>query len=142
VKRMLSLEIPGKAVSGNASFRTGKYGSYTSSEAKEYKERIRSIAFSEVLRSRWKAPAYAGVLITAFNSRLDCDNIAKTTIDALQGTAISNDRYNTELLIRKRVDKQGPRLHILVWATAKGGDDFVPGCPPAQAWRKQNETSV
>src|ERR1700694_5947812 len=95
-RRVLEMRIPGPTVSGNASFRFSASGKrYTSSEALQYKDRVRSIAFSEIQRQKWTAPEYAGVCIVAYNSRLDCGNIEKLTCDAMQGTAIRNDRYNT-----------------------------------------------
>lgn len=115
--RVLKLEVPGRPITGNLTFRFTRKGQrYTSAEAIEYRKRVHNIAFSQAARIRWKAPKECTVNIVAFNARGDIDGLAKNVLDALQGAAIQDDRYITRLVIEKRTDTNGPRLEIEVEA--------------------------
>jgi Holliday junction resolvase RusA-like endonuclease len=110
----LRIEIPGPVVSGNQSTRFGNGRAYVSTEAREYKARVKSIAFSEAARARWKAPAYAAVDVYVYNVRVDCDNACKKVLDGLQGTVIRNDASILALHVRKRKDRFGARVVVIV----------------------------
>ena len=44
----------------------------------------------------------------------DVDNLAKSTLDALQGTAYRNDSQVTSLLIQKFQDRENPRVEVSI----------------------------
>jgi Holliday junction resolvase RusA-like endonuclease len=110
---VLTFEIPGRVVSGNAAHRYARGHSYTSKEAAHYKARVASIAKAAALQARWKMPTDCIVEITAYSQRCDLDNLAKITLDALQGIVYKNDRDLYSLRIWREQARE-PRLVVRV----------------------------
>ena len=46
--------------------------------------------------------------------RRDLDSVIKPTLDALQGTAYANDRQVSRLHVRGFIDKDDPRVEVIV----------------------------
>lgn len=126
----ISIVIPGTVVSGNRKTRsfakqvgTDAQGrpkfsarTYTTREAKEFAERVRSIALYEVAKSGWVMPEWMYVSIKAYNYGIDRTNIAKTVEDALQGIIYKNDGHILDGPVGKRKDDRGQRVEVVVRA--------------------------
>lgn len=92
--------------------------------ARSYRDRVRLFAMAEINRARWHAQsddAFA-VELHAFvgDARVvDCDNLAKNVLDGLKSVRgraciFPDDRQVVELHVTKAIDRERPRLEILV----------------------------
>ena len=127
--KALTFTVYGKPV-GKARPRMTKTGHvYTPKTTKEYEERIRNAAMSEMGRGKispWKEKQPLKVIIDAFfklpksatkqdridvlnhvklpTVKADIDNIAKTILDGMNGYVYADDSQVTDLVITKRYD--------------------------------------
>ena len=63
---------------------------------------------------RWTPVEPASVLLVVWNSRCDADNVAKTTLDALQGPAFPDDRAVQRLTVERCFDGGAVRIEVTV----------------------------
>ena len=117
---MLAFDLPWPP-SGNASFRiTRSGGRYTSKEVKAYRDEV------FVIWKRLKATKRAGRLsvhITAYppdKRPRDLDNIAKTTLDAMQHAGVyDNDSQIDVLLVRRGLLVKNGLLQVVIYPLEK-----------------------
>lgn len=92
-----------------------------------YKEQVGETIFSDVplhvyIAAYFDIPKsfskrkrqYAMANIIKPHNTTDIDNVAKVVLDALNGTAYTDDHYITDLVIRKRYSDQ-PRIEVEIW---------------------------
>lgn len=129
------MRIPGVPVSGNAKTRFSavpigmvngqmKYSArgHSTKEAKEYAARIESLARYEAIRIRWVMPKYVRLDMIIYNIAQDRDNVHKVVADALQKIAFPTDGRILDGWIKKRKDREGPRVELVVQAV--NGKDY------------------
>ena len=119
---MITFVIPGKITSANRVTRRVGNASIKSASARGDHERIRSLALTVTRQDQyihWVA-AYprATVTVTAYNSRLDADNLPKTILDGIKGILIVNDspKHLRRLVVEHVSDKLGERYAVTVEA--------------------------
>lgn len=94
---------------------------------KAYQEQVKDTVFSDVplhvsIAAYFEIPKsfskrkrqYAIEHIIKPHNAIDVDNVAKVVLDALNGTAYTDDHYITDLVIRKRYSDQ-PRIEVEIW---------------------------
>lgn len=85
-----------------------------------YKAKKEAIGY--VVRSQWKGGRYDGPMRAEFRvwlkpkSRLDCSNLFKATIDAMEGIVVENDRQFVDVRVvqESRSERKDPRLEAVV----------------------------
>lgn len=87
---------------------------YTTKVAREYTERVRSIALYAAAKCNWVRPGYARCDVVLYNINMDRGNVDKVVEDALQGIAFDNDSHVLDGGIQKRKDDLGVRVEIIV----------------------------
>jgi Holliday junction resolvase RusA-like endonuclease len=80
---------------------------------------VRTYCLRETMRCGWRAKneerfAVELVVFVADLRRTDCDNLAKSILDGLKTVAFPDDSQVTDLLVRKRVDHEKPRVEITI----------------------------
>ena len=127
--KALTFTVYGKPVAKGRPRMTKSGHVYTPKNTKEYEERIRNAAMSEMGRSKispWNEKQPLKVIIDAFfklpksatkqdridvlnhvklpTVKADIDNIAKTILDGMNGYVYADDSQVTDLVITKRYD--------------------------------------
>lgn len=114
-------------------------------EAREDARRVREIGIVVATGQGWECPPAVAVVLYAFNSRLDADNVSKVPFDALKGVAWKDDADVMDFDVRRRWDREGERYEIVVTATedqrpgAKRAASRAPGSRPAAKGRALDE---
>jgi len=111
---VLAFTIEGVPPSGNRASRIGLRGAYTPREVIEYRERIASIAFAEIVRQKFPRAEWFTLEVTAYNVRSDCDNLCAEILDGLQGVVYESDHRVIDLHVRKQKDKAGTRVAVRI----------------------------
>jgi Holliday junction resolvase RusA-like endonuclease len=113
------ITLRGKPISTNHAYKAacrGRFASYyMSAEAKGLKEDWRIQAKSQYKKS----PLEGDLLITvefyhSTNRKHDIDNYHKLLFDSLNGVLWKDDGQIIELITRKAVDKENPRVEVIV----------------------------
>jgi Holliday junction resolvase RusA-like endonuclease len=84
-----------------------------------YRDHVRLRTMMAVNMGRWSSSpdeSFA-VELRCFvgNARtIDCDNAAKNILDGLKGTCFPDDRQVVDLHVTKQIDREQPRLEVLV----------------------------
>jgi hypothetical protein len=114
---MIEFTIPGKVTSANLVTRHVGKLAIKSASARLDHARIRDYALV-ALRQREEHPLKAAVTITAYNSRLDADNLPKCILDGIKGILIVNDspKHLRRLVVEHVADKLGERYTVRVEA--------------------------
>lgn len=109
-------EIPGKITSANRVTRHVGKIALKSKSAREDHTRIKERAVARAILDKWEIPNAARVTISAYNSRLDADNLPKTILDGIKGVLIVNDspKHLRGLAITHTTDKLGERYVVHV----------------------------
>lgn len=113
---MVTFTIPGPVTSANRVTRRVGNKSLKSAGARTDHARIRSLAIEQ--RARWGLRDPASVIIIAWNSRLDIDNLPKVILDGLKGVLIVDDspKHLKRLLVEHWRDAGGERYEVVVKA--------------------------
>lgn len=111
----LSFTIHGSLVSNNRT--TRRFGSFSvkSAEAREDQARVFQLAFAAAHEVGWQKPAAATVIIHAYSTRKDADNIAKSILDGMIGAVYDDDRCVIGLNVAKFLDHDGERYEVTVY---------------------------
>lgn len=115
---MMTFQVEGKPVPKGRP-RTGKHGNvYTPPETALYEELIRIRAKEALgkIKNKPELPSTAthwGIDIVAYVHRwnIDLDNLIKSFADALNGVVYTDDRDVYEIIARKVLDKDKPRVY-------------------------------
>jgi crossover junction endodeoxyribonuclease RusA len=59
------------------------------------------------------------------NRRRDCHNTGKILYDALEGILYDDDRYLLPRYIDVQIDKENPRIEIVVYKMSEGNEKYV-----------------
>lgn len=114
--RELRFTVPGQPLPWQRARRKGKQH-FNSPEQVAYKDRIRWAALQAGARLR---PPHSGrasveaLVVVASKRRSDLDNFAKQLGDAGNGLLWEDDSQIDEWLIRRRVDRENPRVEVVV----------------------------
>lgn len=120
--RELRFTVPGQPRTWK---RTNTYrgAKITPKEQRAYQQAIQWSAIAAIKsRSRWDLAARFAVEIDVYSARRagDLDNFSKNVCDAGNGVLWGDDRQIDELTIRRHVDKDAPRLEVVVRALELG----------------------
>jgi crossover junction endodeoxyribonuclease RusA len=102
--------------------RKGKGGRfYTPARTRLYEAHVRAHARAATARSRWQrhpGAMYRVELAVIFPDarRRDIDNTAKAVLDACNGVAWEDDSQISELTVRREIDRERPRVEVVVHA--------------------------
>lgn len=109
--------VPGRTVSVNGTYR-GAHGTTKSREAVAFQRSIAFRAKNAMRQGRKPFDAGVGVVIGfhAAHPLMDIDGPLKLTLDALQGVVYTNDLQVQELVVRKQLDREHPRLDVEVYS--------------------------
>lgn len=92
-----------------------KRGTYTPKRTREYEQLVRDIA-----ALAWHEAPLTGQLTITLHfyrssaKRADWDNLSKLTMDSLQGVVFIDDNQICDAVVRKRIDRENPRVEITV----------------------------
>lgn len=85
-----------------------------SAEAREYREAVSMLAMVAMGRTKPLEGRYRMEIDVYRDLRGDLDNHIKQVSDALEGTVFANDRDCWELVMRRHLDRERPRVEIVV----------------------------
>lgn len=124
----LRIVVHGQMTSSNA-FKAPVNGKLRKTkEAREDARRVREIAIVTAEGVGWTCPPAVAVVLTAFNSRLDADNVSKVPFDALKGVAWTDDADVMDFRVLRRWDREGERYEIVITPS----EDERPGAKRAK----------
>lgn len=116
---VLHIVVPGPPVpKGRPRF--GKGFSFTPKRTRDYERLVRLVAQGAVTAAKWLPDASSySVEIRVYRAanRGDLDNFCKAATDPLNGLAWQDDRLVTSLSATMHVDREQPRLEVLVTKT-------------------------
>jgi len=100
---VLRFTVPGPVVTNNLTSRVFHGRATKNPKATEYQSRVGMIAFAASKNCQWN-PKTTGpfwVAIEACDQRADLDNIPKSILDGMKGIVYPDDRYVTELSVKR-----------------------------------------
>lgn len=113
--------IPGKPVSTNQTYRTGKAGHWFKSEASVAWQNLVTLCASRAMqdakREPFACPVEVAITFYFADERPDLDGPIKGLLDRLQPRVYRNDRQVRRLVVDRKVDKTSPRteVHVRPW---------------------------
>lgn len=97
------------------SVRFGYRKGYTPKRIKSYEKKIEQVVQQFATQNFEDALLTVELWFYRENRiRTDCDNLAKPVMDAMEGILFDNDNQVMDLNIRKRFDKQNPRIEVAI----------------------------
>jgi Holliday junction resolvase RusA-like endonuclease len=113
--KMEMITLRGNPISTNMVYRRNKFVMYMSAVGKQRKIEYQWQAKTQYKGEILKGPV--GIEINLFfknNLRRDWDNWHKLTMDALTGIVWEDDSQITDVIVRKKIDKENPRIEIII----------------------------
>ena len=114
-----AFRVPGLPVSANNSLIRMGHRTFLDPKAREWKRSI-SIIAAQTRPSGWPLTGRYEVEITSVfaNPSADADGPIKLVLDALKLTAWRDDRQVAQVLAKKLVDRDAPRIEVVVRVSA------------------------
>ncbi len=109
------ITLRGNPISTNMVYRRNKFVMYMSAVGRQ-----RKIEYQWQAKTQYKGEILKGpvaIEINLFfknNLRRDWDNWHKLTMDALTGIVWEDDSQITDVIVRKKIDKDNPRIEIII----------------------------
>ena len=106
--------VPGTPVPKQRPRRNARGVWYTPAKSRAYEKAVGAYALAGRVRPTSSSLRVSIALFLPDRRRRDVDNMAKSILDGLNGTAFDDDDQVVELNVTKQIDRENPRAEVTI----------------------------